>query len=170
MRVILIGLVLTCGSVHAFCARPFVGIATTCAHARSEVPKTGFTFMTAAEDESEIPEKPTSEELLKVTPQASVLQANPMANNPLIQGEVTLDGSLIVLVPAAVIAIGGFVLAFYIALTSSDQIVEALNAIEVTPLKQRVMDDPTKCRGLCSSQDEDLKGLEQYMKGFARSQ
>jgi hypothetical protein len=94
-------------------------------------------------------------------------QGGAMSNNPLVQGEVTMDGSLLVLIPAAVIGIGGFFLSIYVGINSSDEIIEALNAsagsLEIKPRNEQSVDN-SKCRGLCSSQAEDLQGLESFMQ------
>lgn len=84
----------------------------------------------------------------------------PGSSNPLIQGEVTMDGSLLVLVPAAVTAILGFIVSISIALNSPDEIV---SSFDFKPRNEQSV--PTDvCRGLCSSQEEDLNKLREFWK------
>ena len=84
-------------------------------------------------------------------------------------GEVPADGNLALLVPAAAIGILGFIFSIVVAFTSRDSIVEELSKVEVpkmeyTPTKI----EEGKCRGLCSSQDEDLDGLKNFMEGISK--
>jgi len=84
-------------------------------------------------------------------------------------GEVPADGNLALLVPAAAIGILGFIFSIVVAFTSRDSIVEELSKVEVpkmeyTPTKIK----EGKCRGLCSSQDEDLDGLKNFMEGISK--
>lgn len=81
-------------------------------------------------------------------------------SNPLIQGEVTMDGSLLVLVPAAVIAILGFIVSISIALNSPDEIV---SSFEFKPRNEQSVPVDV-CRGLCSSQEDDLNKLREFWK------
>jgi hypothetical protein len=94
-------------------------------------------------------------------------------NVPLL-GEVPLDGSLLVLVPALVIGVLGFVMAIYIALNAQDSFVDQLNDLsqdfnDLAVSKTNVA-APTDgaCRGLCSSQEADLNSLRTYMEGLSR--
>ena len=84
-------------------------------------------------------------------------------------GEVPADGNLALLVPAAAIGILGFIFSIVVAFTSRDSIVEELSKVEVpkmeyTPTKI----EEGKCRGLCSSQEEDLDGLKNFMEGISK--
>jgi len=92
----------------------------------------------------------------------------PTAQVPLF-GEIPKDGSLAVLVPAAVISVLGFVFSIVVAFNSRDSIVQEMSKVELpkmeyTPTKV----DEGKCRGLCSSQEEDLDGLRNFMESFSR--
>lgn len=89
-------------------------------------------------------------------------------------GEVPLDGSLVVLVPTTLIAVAGFVLSIYIAFNSPDAIVDSLNDLNkeiITAASsgppQILPPDANGCRGLCSSQDQDLEGLRIFMNKLA---
>jgi hypothetical protein len=87
------------------------------------------------------------------------------ANAPSMQipiwGELILDRSLYVLLPVAGFAVIGFFLSVYVGLNVSDDWVSSVT----TPAKV-VVDDG--CRGLCSSQDQDLEGLRTFMNRFAK--
>lgn len=93
----------------------------------------------------------------------------PTANLPTRQvplfGEVPADGNLALLVPAAAIGILGFIFSIVVAFNSRDSLVRELSQaslpkMEYTPTKV----EEGKCRGLCSSQDEDLDGLRNFME------
>ena len=82
-----------------------------------------------------------------------------------IWGELILDRSLFVLLPIAVFALGGILLSFYVLVNSSDTFV---TAIVDTAMKQSIptsssLQESDSCRGLCSSQAQDLEGLRSYM-------
>jgi hypothetical protein len=83
-----------------------------------------------------------------------------------IWGELILDRSLFIFLPIAIFALGGIFLSFYVLVNSSDTFV---NAIIDTATKQSIptssslLPDSDSCRGLCSSQSQDLEGLRLYM-------
>ena len=86
-------------------------------------------------------------------------------------GEVPVDGSLLVLVPVAVIAIVGFIMSIQIGFQSKDAIVQQLdkinNVMSQPPVKKTVV--PTsECRGLCSNQDEQLDYIRGFMEGVSK--
>jgi len=87
-----------------------------------------------------------------------------------ILGEVSIDGSLVVVIPTVIIAVLGFVVSVQIAIQSKDEIVQTLaevNTVLSKPPQARVtVVDPNKCRGLCSDQQQQLESLRQYMKGI----
>lgn len=89
-------------------------------------------------------------------------------------GEVAVDGGLTVLVPAAVIAVVGFIMSIVVALNSSDTIVNNLthlsDDVNAAALAKTnvVPDNGGGCRGLCSSQDEQLESMRKVMQGFAK--
>ena len=96
----------------------------------------------------------------------------PTKNIPLF-GEVPVDGSLALLIPAAGIAVLGFILSIVIAVKSSDEIVgllsqvsDDLNSVAVT--KSSKVYDESVCRGICSSQQQDLEGLRGFMNGLKK--
>lgn len=83
-------------------------------------------------------------------------------------GEVPADGSLIVLVPAAISAILGFALSIVIAFNSKDAIVATLTQVSdelsQTPVSRPSQTyDESVCRGICSSQGQDLEGLKTFL-------
>jgi hypothetical protein len=78
-------------------------------------------------------------------------------------GELILDRSLFALLPIALFAVGGILLSIYILINSSDTFVDA---IAETSMKQSIPTstfDSNDCRGLCSSQSQDLEGLRMFM-------
>jgi hypothetical protein len=85
-------------------------------------------------------------------------------------GEVTMDRSLFIVLPAVVFAILGFVATFLVAYNSRDVFVDALadwNNIALNPTPKLV--DPNECRGLCSSQEQDIDGLRNFMNGLGKN-
>ena len=82
-----------------------------------------------------------------------------------IWGELILDRSLFVLLPIAVFAIGGAILSFYVLINSGDAFVDAIvqNSLQSVPTSSSTIDE-AGCRGLCSSQAQDLDGLRDYMQ------
>lgn len=85
-------------------------------------------------------------------------------------GELQLDKSLFVFLPVAVFAILGFLSSFYVALNSGDAFVAALERTSeaLSQPAGTVIEDPSACRGLCSSQEDSLESLRSYMNGFAK--
>ena len=80
-----------------------------------------------------------------------------VANIPLL-GEVPIDGSILVLAPASTIAIIGFFYSFVVAFNAKDEFIDTLASINPPPPKETILkNDGTSCRGICSSQEEDLK-------------
>lgn len=85
-------------------------------------------------------------------------------------GELILDKSLIVLLPAAAFAVLGFVLSAYVALNVNDPtlLLVGEDGSSPPPVRQeKVATDG--CRGLCSSQEQDLAGLEKFMKSLGKN-
>lgn len=85
-------------------------------------------------------------------------------------GELILDKSLFVLLPLAAFAVGGILLSLYILLNSGDAFVDALaeNAVLQSTTPTPATTNADSCRGLCSSQEQDLEGLRSYMSRFAK--
>jgi hypothetical protein len=84
-----------------------------------------------------------------------------------IWGELILDRSLFVLLPIGLFALGGILLSIYIFINSSDTF---MNAIVEASMKQSIptstssmIENGNDCRGLCSSQTQDLEGLRIFM-------
>ena len=103
-----------------------------------------------------------------------------MANVPTtkvpILGEIPLDGSIVVLLPAALIAVVGFILSISIALNSKDLIAQQMGevagkmedintAMSKPPVKKSVQYEG--CRGLCSNQEEQLDSMRNFMNSLA---
>ena len=92
----------------------------------------------------------------------------PMVQVPLF-GEIPADGSLGLLAPAAAIGLLGFIFSIVVAFNSRDSIVEGFSSVELPKMEYTptVVEDG-KCRGLCSSQAEDLDGLRNFMESISR--
>ena len=112
---------------------------------------------------------PLMASLTRIDPNAPEV---PTTNVPLL-GEIPLDGSLVVLAPAAIIAVVGLITSVIIGFQSQDSIVDALNQVsqEVTQSaaeRANMMYDENACRGICSSQEQNLEGLRGFMENFRR--
>ena len=92
----------------------------------------------------------------------------PTTKVPLL-GEIPLDGSIVVLIPVALIAIVGFIMSINIAMNSQDLISEKMDEINAVlsapPVKQTVVNEG--CRGLCSDQDQQLDNMRGFMNSLA---
>jgi hypothetical protein len=87
-------------------------------------------------------------------------------------GEMPVDGSLLVLGPAAVIAVVGFVMSVVVAFNAKDTFVDQLaqlsddiNTAALVKTNQGSLDG--SCRGLCSSQEQQLEGMRAFMEGIS---
>jgi len=83
-------------------------------------------------------------------------------------GEVPADDNLAVLAPVAAVSVLGFIYSIVVAFSSRDSIVQEMSKVELPKMEYT----PTvvkegECRGLCSSQDEDLDGLRNFMQGIS---
>ena len=85
------------------------------------------------------------------------------SDRPPLLGTFDLDGSALVVVPAALIGVVGIVVGLYIAAVSTDEIGEALEQVraqEAAARSQRSAENEqgnkNKCRGICFNQEEDL--------------
>jgi hypothetical protein len=83
-------------------------------------------------------------------------------------GELILDRSLFVLLPVAAFGIGGFSLSIYVAMNSGDAFTNAFVESDLAGLVQQSTPAENACRGLCSSQEEDLEGLRAFMSKLAK--
>jgi len=92
----------------------------------------------------------------------------PTTNVPLI-GEIPADGNLALFVPAAAIAVLGFVLSIVVAFNAKDAIVQELSQVELPKMEYTpTVVEEGVCRGLCSSQESDLEGLRGFMQNLAK--
>ena len=94
------------------------------------------------------------------------------ANFPTVQvplfGEIPADGNLALLVPAAAISILGFLFSIVVAFNARDSIAQELSSVELPKMQYTpTVVDEGKCRGLCSSQDEDLGVLRNFMESIS---
>lgn len=91
----------------------------------------------------------------------------PKTSLPLL-GEIELDQSLFIILPVAAFAFFGFAASFYVAINSGDAFVEAAQSINDSLTTPKALPDPNVCRGLCSSQEQDLAGLKVFMDGLRK--
>jgi len=121
-----------------------------------------------------IPQKRMVDPLMDRMTRDNPASANlPTRNIPLF-GEIPVDGSLMLLVPAVVFAILGFVMSAVIAIKAQDQIFDtfsqATNAMAQSAINQpNQVYDKNVCRGICSTQQDDIEGLYQFMKSITRT-
>lgn len=90
-------------------------------------------------------------------------------------GEVSVDGGLLVLLPAAFIAVVGFIFSFVILFQSRDALVDSLTEMsngmnEAALSKTNQVPNDGACRGLCSSQDEQLDAMRNIMQSISKKQ
>jgi hypothetical protein len=88
-------------------------------------------------------------------------------------GEVPVDGSMTVLLPAAGIAALGFIFSIVVAFNSQDEFVRIIaqagtDIADQATQKTNMVYDENVCRGLCSSQESDLEGLRNFMQSLAK--
>lgn len=96
-------------------------------------------------------------------------ESTPIDTRPVpLFGEVAIDGSLVVLVPAAVISVLGFIFSIVVALNSGDSFVQELSEVDLPETKNNPTVVVEQCRGLCSSQDENLDGLRNFMESITK--
>jgi len=97
----------------------------------------------------------------------------PTQNVPIF-GEIPADGTLLLLAPAAVFAILGFIYSIVIAFNASDQIVNSMlqagdSVAQSAKNRNNRVYDKNVCRGLCSSQQEDIDGMKNFMEAITRN-
>ncbi len=127
---------------------------------------------------SSIPQQPATTTKKKLDPLiASLTRIDeptpsnvPMRSVPLF-GEVPADGNLALLIPAAGIAVLGFIFSIVVAFNARDELVSELNKVELPKMEYK----PTvvvegQCRGLCSNQDDDVDGLRNFMESISRKE
>lgn len=84
-------------------------------------------------------------------------------------GEIPADGTLLLLAPAVVFAVLGFLFSFVIAFQSADQIVVSIgqtgeSIAQTAQNRNNRVYDKDVCRGLCSSQEKDIDGMRNFME------
>mmetsp|Transcript_6770 Transcript_6770/g.11297 ORF Transcript_6770/g.11297 Transcript_6770/m.11297 type:complete len:233 (-) Transcript_6770:35-733(-) len=87
--------------------------------------------------------------------------------------EVPIDGSLVVLLPAAVIAIFGIITSALVFASSGDPILAPQGTeVSIVDHSNNNLDESNQCRGLgCGrSQDSDLNSMRDFMGRFAKDQ
>ncbi|GMH51941.1 hypothetical protein TrVE_jg14375 [Triparma verrucosa] len=83
-------------------------------------------------------------------------------------GTIDVDGSLLVVIPAAVIGALGVLTSIYIGLTSTDDISRAMQQMREEEQKtktEKQSNNNKSCRGLCFDQNSDLELKQQRMEG-----
>lgn len=125
---------------------------------------------------SSIPRQPAATSQKKLDPLIASLTrideptpANvPMRSVPLF-GEVPADGNLALLIPAAGIAILGFIFSIVVAFNARDELVSEFSKVKVPKMEYTpTVVEEGKCRGLCSSQEEDVDSLRNFMEGISK--
>lgn len=88
-------------------------------------------------------------------------------------GELILDKSLFIFLPIAAFAIIGVLTSIYVALNSGDAFVDAMASSELVKSLSTPPSATTAevegCRGLCSSQEQDLEGLKVFMNSLRKN-
>ena len=87
--------------------------------------------------------------------------------------ELPIDGPLVVLLPAAVIAIFGIITSVVVFASSGDPILAPQGAeVSIVDDSKNDLDESNQCRGLgCGrSQESDLKSMRDFMGRFAKEQ
>jgi hypothetical protein len=91
--------------------------------------------------------------------------STPKTNLPLL-GEVTMDRSLFLIVPAALFTVLGVGASLLVLLSSGDAFVDAVQQTAAEASNMNPVAGDT-CRGLCSSQEQDLESLRSFMQGLS---
>ena len=129
--------------------------------------------------QTSLPKRPAQSSEEKLDPLIASLTRNDQMEGtaksvkaPLL-GEIPVDGSLIVLVPALVLGVVGFVMSINIAINSQDAIVDSLNQLseDVTAAAVAKTNSAApldgSCRGICTN-PEDLDGLKTFMESLKK--
>ncbi len=104
--------------------------------------------------------------------------SNPDGDQPTqtvpIFGEIPADGTMMLLAPAVVFAVLGFLFSFVIAFNSADQIVDSIaqtgeSIAQTAQNRNNKVYDKNVCRGLCSTQEQDVDGMRNFMEAITRS-
>jgi hypothetical protein len=169
-----------CAAARGGRGRPSVGIATTALGLSSEEEMMNQVFMEEQFRQGYEPSRGSDRSASAVNP---ARRGDPLIglltrideptpeNVPTVRvplfGEIPADGNLALLVPAAVISILGFIMSIVVAFNSRDVIVQELSSVELPKMEYTpTVVEEGKCRGLCSSQDEDLDGLRNFMESI----
>lgn len=109
----------------------------------------------------------------RAAPDSSATQNGRTTNLPFF-GEMPVDGSLLVLAPAVVIAVVGFIMSIVVAYNAKDTFVDQLvqlsddiNTAALAKANHGTSLDDATCRGLCSSQEQQLEGMRAFMEGIS---
>lgn len=89
-------------------------------------------------------------------------------------GEIPADGTMMLLAPAVVFAVLGFITSAVIAFNSADQIVDSIaqtgeSIAQTAQNRNNRVFDKDVCRGLCSSQEKDVDGMRNFMEAITRN-
>jgi len=107
------------------------------------------------------PSNPLTDPLVRMATNPSPTKTVPLL------GEIPLDGSLVVLLPAAAIAVLGAIASLFVAYNARDDIIQSLASVNPPPPRKQVISD--KCRGICSSQEESFESLQKVMGSWAKT-
>ena len=102
--------------------------------------------------------------------QQSLTTTNPStadmsANNSPLLGEVSVDGSFVVLAPAVVIGVVGFICSVFIAFNSGDEFVQTGTHLDSGIADQTaIQPNSDTCRGICTRDQDGLKNFMQSLR------
>jgi len=159
---------------HKLRTIPSAGVSTSSLFSSEEYDEYGEPIEEAAAPQPPPPPPPATRNLDPLM--ASLTRSDaptgdvPTRNIPLL-GEVPMDGSMMLVVPTAVIGMLGIVVSIVVALNSGDAIAEAINQAG-TDITQQASEnvnkayDPSICRGLCAPSDGEVDGLRSFMESL----
>lgn len=111
------------------------------------------------------PANPILDPLVRMATKDNTSAGTKTTNIPLL-GEVPIDGSIVVIAPAVIIGLLGFIFSIVIAFQSKDEIITALASANTPPPKTEAA--LKKCRGICSNQEEDFDSLKTFMESISK--
>ena len=105
--------------------------------------------------------------LTRIDPQTARDNANTPTTKIPFLGEVNMDKTLFIALPTVTFALLGFFSFFMVAMNSGDAVVNTLNDwndLVLNPTTPNI--DPNVCRGLCSTQEQDVEALGKFMNSL----
>ena len=105
--------------------------------------------------------------LTRNDPQTARDNANTPTTKIPFLGEVNMDKTLFIALPTVTFALLGFFSFFMVAMNSGDAVSNTLNDwnnLVLNPTAPQI--DPDVCRGLCSTQEQDVEALAKFMNSL----